>query len=111
MTSESSDERIPPTPIRSLGAIACAVVMWSIFWFLTTESGRQFNEDVFGRYYTLGALMMMGTYAVIGFSLFGGGIFLTWRATAEEERPPYFPRLALIVNLAAPVAWLLFAYL
>jgi hypothetical protein len=111
MTLESSEEQIPSTPIRSLGAIACAVVMWSIFWFLTTEAGRQFNEDVFGRYYTLGALMMMGTYAVIGFSLFGGGIFLTWRAIANEERPAFFPRLALIVNLAAPVAWLLFAYL
>jgi hypothetical protein len=100
-----------PTPIRSLGAIACAATMWGIFWFLTTEAGRQFNEDVFGRYYTLGALLMMGTYAAIGFGLFGGGIFLTWRAIANEERPPFFPRLALIVNLAAPAAWLLLAYL
>jgi hypothetical protein len=100
-----------PAPIRSLGAIACVVVMWSIFWFLTTEAGRQFNEDVFGRYYTLGALMMMGTYAAIGLSLFVGGIFLTWRAISRGEQPPFFPRLALIVNLAAPVAWLLFAYL
>lgn len=98
------------TPVRSLGAIACAVAMWSIFWFLTTEAGRQFNEDVFGRYYTLGALMMMGTYAVIGFGLFGGGVFLTWRAIANEEQPPIFPRLALIVNLAAPAAWFFFAY-
>ena len=97
-------------PIRSLGAIACAAAMWGIFWFLTTAAGRQFNEDVFGRYYTLGALMMMGTYAVIGFSLFGGGIFLTWRAIASEEQPPFFPRLALIMNLAAPAAWFFFAY-
>jgi hypothetical protein len=98
------------TPIRSLGAIACAAAMWGIFWFLTTAAGRRFNEDVFGRYYTLGALLMMGTYAVIGFGLFGSGIFLTWRAIASEEQPSFLPRIALIVNLAAPAAWCFFAY-
>lgn len=109
MTSQRPETS--PAPTRSLGAIACAVTMWGIFLFLTTEAGRRFNEDVFGRYYTLGALMMMGTYAAIGLSLLGGGAVLTWRAIAREERPSWLPRAALIANLAAPVAWLLFAYL
>lgn len=95
-------------PRFSLLAIGCATAFWSVFYFLTTAAGLQFNEDVFGRLYTLGTLLMMGVYGALFLGLMVGGAGSTFLAFKHDERPRWFPKVALVANLLAPAAWFIF---
>ncbi len=49
-------------PIRSIIAMICPCAGVAVCAFFTTAQGRRFNEEVFGRYDTAGAILMPGAY-------------------------------------------------
>ena len=95
-------------PILSIVAICCPLLIPGVFYFLATATGRDFNERMFGRYYTLGMLLMVGFYAAIVLGLVGLGLALGVVACRRRETPSWLPRLALAASIVAPLAVLLF---
>lgn len=95
------------SPVLSILAICCPLLIWGLFYFLATATARDFNEQMFGRYYTLGTLLMLGFYAAIVLGLVGGGLALGVIAWRRCETPAWFPWLALAANVIAPFAVLL----
>lgn len=94
-------------PILSIVAICCPLLIRGVFSFLSSAAGREFNERVFGRYYTLGMLLMVGFYAVIVLGVIGLGLALGASARHRCEKPSWMPWLALAVNIVAAFGVLL----
>jgi len=94
-------------PILSIVAICCPLLIWGVFYFLATATARDFNERMFGRYYTLGILLMVGFYAAVVLGLVGLGLALGITARRHRETPSWLPWLALAANTVAPLAVLL----
>jgi hypothetical protein len=97
-----------PRPAYSIAALCCPPVVLGIIYFLSTQQGRDFNERVFGRYYTLGALLMLGAYGVLVFGLLAAGVAASIAARRRHESPSWMPKLALVVNLVIPIGFLLY---
>ena len=95
-------------PRLSILAICCPLLIRGIFYFLATATARDFNERMFGRYYTLGTLLMLGFYAAIVLGLVGGGLALGVLACRRRERPAWLSWVALAANILAPLAVLLY---
>jgi hypothetical protein len=95
-------------PILSIVAICCPLLIRGVFYFLATATARDFNERMFGRYYTLGMLLMVGFYVAIVLGLMGIGFALGVLAYRRRETPSWMPWLALAANIVAPLAVLLF---
>lgn len=95
-------------PILSVLAICCPLLIRGIFYFLSTATGRNFNEQVFGRYYTLGMLLMLGFYGAILLGPVGVGLALGIFARRRRETPAWLPWLALAANIITPLAMLLY---
>jgi len=94
-------------PVLSIVAISCPLLVRGVFYFLATATARDFNERMFGRYYTLGTLLMLGFYAAIVLGLVGLGLALGVTACRRRETPSWMPWLALAANIVAPLAVLL----
>jgi uncharacterized membrane protein YvlD (DUF360 family) len=94
-------------PLLSILAICCPLLVWGIFYFLATATARDFNQRMFGRYYTLGMLLTVGFYAAIVLSLAGLGLALGVMARRRRETPSWLPLLAVAANIVAPLAVLL----
>jgi hypothetical protein len=90
--------------MRSVIAICCPVLLVGMIFFLETPQGRAFNEQLFARYYTLGALLMLGFYGAIGFCLVVFGLTLGVIACVRRETPLWLPCLAVVANVLAPLA-------
>ena len=97
----------PKPPTLSILAICCPLSILGVFYFLATAAARGFNDRVFGHYYTLGMLLMVGFYAAIVLGLFGLGLLLGVIAWRRRETPSWMPWLALAANGLAPLAVLL----
>jgi hypothetical protein len=95
-------------PILSILAICCPLLVWGIFYFLATATARAFNERMFGRYYTLGMLFVLGFYAAIVLGLVGRGLALGVLASRRRETPAWLSWVALAANILAPIAVLLY---
>jgi len=95
-------------PILSVLAICCPLMIRGVFYLLATATARDYNERMFGRYYTLGMLFMVGFYAAIVLGLVGLGLALGVVAYRRRETPSWLPWLALAANIVAPLAVLLF---
>ena len=95
-------------PVLSIAAIACPLLIPGVFSFLATAAARDFNERIFGRYYTLGMLLMVGFYAAIVLSFVSLGLALGVMARRRRETPSWLPWLALGANIAAPLAVLIY---
>jgi hypothetical protein len=91
-------------PILSLLGLCCPFLLWGVFSFLASAAGRDFNEQIFGRYYTAGALLMLACYAMIVLGLMGSGIALGALARARNETPAWFPWMTLLSNMLASLA-------
>jgi hypothetical protein len=94
-------------PILSIVAICCPLLIRGVFFFLSTAAAREFNERIFGRYYTLGMLLMVGFYAAIVLGLISLGLALGVNARRRYETPSWMPWLALVANIVAAFAVLL----
>jgi ABC-type Na+ efflux pump permease subunit len=94
-------------PVLSIAAICCPLLIRGVFDFLGTAAARDFNERMFGRYYTLGMLLTVGFYAAIVLGLTGLGLALGVMARRRRETPYWLPLLALATNIVAPLAVLL----
>ena len=97
----------PKPPTLSILAICCPLMIPGVFYFLATAAARDFNDKIFGRYYTLGMLLMVGFYAAIVLGLVGLGLVLGAIACRRRETPAWLPWLALAANTVAPLAVLL----
>jgi uncharacterized membrane protein YvlD (DUF360 family) len=95
-------------PVLSIAAIACPLLVPGVFSFLATAAARDFNERIFGRYYTLGRLLMVGFYAAIVLGFVSLGLALGVMARRRRETPSWLPWLALAANVAAPLAVLVY---
>ena len=71
--------------------------------FFTTVHGQAFNERVFGRYYTLGAILMLGSYGVLVLGLLALGVVAAVAGGRRGETPTWMPRLALAINVGIPL--------
>lgn len=97
--SDSSEPTGKPTrPLLSGFAICCALLAAGVVWFLETPQGREFNEDVFGRFYTLGAIMVLAFYGALTFGLLTLGVAATVWAWRRGE-PALWRWLALLAYL------------
>ena len=94
-------------PILSMVAICCPLMIRGVFYFLATATARDLNEQMFGRYYTLGMLLMVGFYAAIVLGLIGLGLALGVNARRRHETPSWMPWLAFAANIVAAFAVLL----
>lgn len=94
-------------PILSIVALCCPLLIRGVFYFLASAAGRAFNERMFGSYYTLGVLLMLGFYAAIVLGLAGLGLALGAIAYRRRETPVWLPWLALVANIVAPLTVLL----
>ena len=94
-------------PVLSIAAICCPLLIRGVLYFLATATARDSNERMFGRYYTLGMLLMVGFYAAIVLGLVGLGLALGIAARRRRETPTWLPWLALAANIVAPLAVLL----
>lgn len=95
------------SPILSIVALCCPLLIGGVFSFLASATARDFNELMFGRYYTGGMLLMLGFYAAIVLGLVGLGLALGTMACRRRETPAWIPWLALAANIVAPLAVLL----
>ena len=94
-------------PILSIVALCCPLLIRGVFYFLASATARDFNERMFGRYYTGGMLLMLGFYAAIVLGLVGLGLALGAIACRRRETPAWLPWLALAANIFAPLAVML----
>jgi Kef-type K+ transport system membrane component KefB len=75
--------------------------MLGALYFLTTQEGRNFNERVFGRYYTAGAILMLGAWGAFFIGVFALGVAATVVARRRRESPAWMPNVALAAGLVA----------
>lgn len=94
-------------PIFSILALCCPPLILGVFYFLASPTARDFNERMFGRYYTGGMLLMLGFYTAIMLGLVGLGLALGALACCRRESPAWLQWLALAANIVAPLAVLL----
>jgi len=97
------DESHPKRSVCSVLACCCPVLLLGIQFFLGTEQGRHLNEQLFARYYTAGALLMLGFYGAIGLCLVLLGLALGVIALIRRETPFWLPCLAVAANALAPL--------
>jgi hypothetical protein len=95
-------------PILSIAAICCPLLIRGVFSFLATTTARAFNDRMFGSYYTLGMLLMVGFYAAIVLGLMGLGLALGITARRRHEMPSWMPWLALAANSVAALSVLIY---
>src|SRR5687768_5890454 len=91
-------------PAWSIAALCCPPLLLGIIYILSTPQGQSFNERVFGRLYTLGAILMLGAYGVLLLGLIVLGVAAALVARTRRESPSWMPKLALAVNLFIPLA-------
>ena len=103
-TADRSEKSHWTFPALSILALVCPAVLLAIVLFLSTQQGRNFNEWLFGRLYTLGAILMLGFYGAISLCLLGSGFVLGITACIRREAPLWFPYLALATNVIVPIA-------
>ncbi|HKS07662.1 MAG TPA: hypothetical protein VJR92_15275 [Gemmatimonadaceae bacterium] len=102
----SSLDRRPP--VWSSVGLCCPVLIVGVIYFLSTPQGQAFNERTFGRYYTAGALLMIGVYGAVLLGLFAAGIGASVMAWKREEEPLWLRQLATAANVIPPIAYFLF---
>jgi hypothetical protein len=95
-------------PIWSIASLACPLTLISLFVFLASPQGQAINERVFGRFYTLGALLMLGAWGVVFVGGLAIGIAAAIKGLRRRESPTWLPKLALAVNVAPPLAAFLY---
>ena len=89
-------------PVWSSAALCCPLLLSGVVYFLSTAQGQAFNERVFGRYYTLGAILMLGSYSVLVFGLLALGVVAAVAGGRRGETPRWMSRLALAINVGIP---------
>ncbi len=62
-----------------------------------------FNERVFGRYYTAGAILMIGLYGLAFAAIAGGAAIAAAIAWRRKEEPRWIKVLATLAALGVPL--------
>lgn len=62
-----------------------------------------FNERIFGRYYTAGAILMIGSYGLAFSAVVGGALTAAAIGWLRKERPRWITWIALLAAIVAPV--------
>jgi hypothetical protein len=96
------------SPLWSNAALVSPVLLLGALYFLSTPQGQAFNERVFGRLFTLGALLMLGSWGIVLVGLFAFGVGATVMAWKRREEPAVLRKFALVVNVFVPVALFLY---
>jgi len=72
----------PRSAWASTVAVVLAISLICLAGWLRTPGAAAFNEQAFGRFYTAGAILMIGFYLLIYFGLVGG-----CSLTSTQEQP------------------------
>lgn len=87
----------------SLLAVGASLALLRFVYWLGTSAANAFNEQVFGRYYTAGAILMIGAYALVFFTLVGIAVASCAFAWMRNEVPVWLRWTATLISAIAPL--------
>jgi len=93
----------PKPCIASALSVAFGVALVGFAYWLRTPHAAQFNEQTFGRYYTGGAIVMIGLYVLVFFGLAGSGIAAAVVAWVRRELPAWLRWAGTAMAIVAPI--------
>lgn len=94
------------SPVFAIAALlADAVMVASVYWVTGPgmQSFNEFNEKIFGHYYTAGAIAMIGVYVLAFTVLLGIALAATMVSWIRREFPFWITGAATAATLTAPV--------
>lgn len=100
-------EDAPPDSRKLSGISACVslALVGFAYWVAGpgTATFNALNDRMFGRYYTAGAILMIGFYGLAFFGVVGIALAAAILSWIRKEEPRWLVRCALVVALVAPV--------
>lgn len=92
--------------VLSAMAICTSVTLVGVTYWVTGPGVNEFNafnERVFGKYYTAGAILMIGFYSLAFFSIVGVAVVATAIAWLRTGQPRWLTWTATVGTIVAPI--------
>ena len=92
--------------VLSVVSICTSIALMGVVYWLTgpgLNEFNEFNERIFGRYYTAGAILMIGVYSLAFISIVGVVVVATATAWIRKEQPRWLTWTATILAVVAPI--------
>ena len=97
-------QRAPQNPaLCSATSIGISGLLVAYSYWLRTPAANEFNERLFGQYYTAGAILMLACHGLAFFSLTGASAAATFFSWARKEGPLAILWIATITTIVAPI--------
>lgn len=94
-----------PTAL-SVGSLCTSIALVAVIGWLTgpgLSEFNAFNERIFGRYYTAGAILMLGFYGLVFFAISGTAIAAAAMGWLQKGQPRWLTWAAILAAIVAPI--------
>lgn len=84
-------------------ALALSLVLIGFAFWARTPEAAEFNRQTFERYYTAGAILMIGFYGLVFFCLAGAGVVAAILAWVRKEAPVWLRWMGTVMSIIGPL--------
>ena len=91
-----------PGVCSGLALAISLVVIGFAFWARTPEAA-EFNRQTIERFYTAGAILMIGFYGLVFFGLAGAGVAAAILAWIRKEAPVWLRWVGTVMSIVGPL--------